>query len=777
MWDKGNEWTGEYVKGHTDISEIDKGLDLLWRNNIKPQNVVFGIAFYGRSFTLKDPTCYQPNGACNFTTGGNAGSCSNTQGILTYQEISARNNSLDVQTFYDPKTTVKYNVFNGNQWISYDDEQSFFDKKKFLSKRGLSGLMIWAVDQDDEKFDALNGLMGDFSLIQMEGGNLSPEAAAALAGLFGAYTGQDCFVTPRCTDGTSGQQGPDQVCPSEYMSVDTAHSPLQAAGHDLFGQCSQGWYRHICCPKKAMPVNCKWEGSKKDNEMGCHGSCSPNQFKLNSDGFLDAAGKQSCGMGERYLCCDSTGVISDCKWTPCQGPMNPGDKPTCPDGTEYQTFRYDPPDEKGWCSDQYKSPTGKIGSPLKDRFKSALCCPKGDSFSNCHWSNDPASQTAPDGGPVLLNPDAYCLPQKCGKTETKVSQALHPPFNQYTTPDTRGYTCDGMSMPPGYDMHFPFCCAPPSKYNKKWPVDPEKLWEHYYNDKSANVVWDYSDEYSNNNKDEKQSDPGVEDGTDAYGFVMLDGPAGSLDRSFQSAWTVVRRTAAIPKVKRSILTSNQTLLDSVFDHFSETLYVYCNYPAGSEECQKIWIDGAEDTIIQLPHHVGEGPFARVVSMVPAESEYRLPGHHLEHRSLKKLSNPIYKVDIDYNFHLIKLKRADQPVNIRVDYTNLLGYWNEMTNSPHARRRKRSEDEGLSMKEWMGRIHRGIKHDKTIRKRSAPVHIKQPVSLTPVDDNGKRLEKRWWGTFVTWLQKLVSSRTPPVSATYCSISDSAVLRRQ
>lgn len=62
---------------------------------------------------------------------------------MTFAEIASRNSSLDVQTYYDAKTTTKYNVFGGgSQWVSYDDEQSFFDKKKYLSSRCLSGFMI-----------------------------------------------------------------------------------------------------------------------------------------------------------------------------------------------------------------------------------------------------------------------------------------------------------------------------------------------------------------------------------------------------------------------------------------------------------------------------------------------------------------------------------------------------------------------------------------------------------------------------------------------------------
>lgn len=48
MWDQHNKYTGPYLKGHTNITEIDQGLDLLWRNGVDSKNVVMGFGFYGR---------------------------------------------------------------------------------------------------------------------------------------------------------------------------------------------------------------------------------------------------------------------------------------------------------------------------------------------------------------------------------------------------------------------------------------------------------------------------------------------------------------------------------------------------------------------------------------------------------------------------------------------------------------------------------------------------------------------------------------------------------
>jgi hypothetical protein len=207
----------------------------------------------------------------------------------------------------------------------------------------------------------------------------------------------------------------------------------------------------------------------------------------------------------------------------------------------------------------------------------------------------------------------------------------------------------------------------------------------------------------------------------------------------------------VHKRKRSILTSDRVIIDATFDHAEETLHIYCNYPHESEECQRIWFNGAEDTIIRLPDHVGEGPYARIVSIAPASPDFQISKHHLESRSLTQNTNPIYELKIDYNFHLIK--RQDQPINMRIDYTNLLGYWDKLTNTPADSKRKRSVyGEHITKDEWHDRIEQAKETHGKLRKRQT---IQKRTMTTEMELQDKRLVKRWWGTFLNWLGRLVS----------------------
>lgn len=357
MWDQDNKYTGSYLRGHTNLTEIDVGMDLLWRNNIDPKKVVMGMGFYGRSFMMVDKDCHTAD--CEFSEVGGAGPCSQAAGILYYSgefthllhlfcsqslrkvsEIESSNSSSDVQTYYDPVSTIKYSVYNGNQWISYDDAQSWQDKMRYLTGKCITSVMIWALDQDDGMHRALGVLLGEDALSGslMEGGDLSTSQKKELTSQLAAYTGQNCYVTQFCTDGSSSHKNdPDYVCPNGFSSVATAHAPQQRLGYYITDTCDSGFYRHICCPTDAMPKNCEWTGAPVRSEVGCSGKCGSDQFQLNVDSYVDASGEEPCYQGDRALCCDGAEAINQCKWTSCQKLASTQDKPSCPSGSTYMT--------------------------------------------------------------------------------------------------------------------------------------------------------------------------------------------------------------------------------------------------------------------------------------------------------------------------------------------------------------------------------------------------------------------------------------------------------
>ncbi|OBT86816.1 hypothetical protein VE02_03930 [Pseudogymnoascus sp. 03VT05] len=116
VWDSSNRYTGPQVRPHTNLTEIDVSLSLLWRAGVSAANVVMGLGFYGRSFTLTDPTCTDPG--CAFSEGGKAEECSNAAGILTAAEIGRIIEENNLTPSYDEKAAVKWMSWDSNQWVN-----------------------------------------------------------------------------------------------------------------------------------------------------------------------------------------------------------------------------------------------------------------------------------------------------------------------------------------------------------------------------------------------------------------------------------------------------------------------------------------------------------------------------------------------------------------------------------------------------------------------------------------------------------------------------------
>jgi GH18 family chitinase len=143
VWDSANKFTGPYIRPHTNLTEIEDGLSLLWRAGVGPAQVVLGLGWYGRSFTLRDPSCDEPNGACRFTAGGAPGECSRSAGTLTNAEIKRvmASNPSAVES-YDATAGVRWLRWDTNQWVSYDDGITSQQKIAMANRLCLGGIMI-----------------------------------------------------------------------------------------------------------------------------------------------------------------------------------------------------------------------------------------------------------------------------------------------------------------------------------------------------------------------------------------------------------------------------------------------------------------------------------------------------------------------------------------------------------------------------------------------------------------------------------------------------------
>lgn len=58
----------------------------------------------------------------------------------------------------DRQAAVKQLVFDDDQWVSYDDEETFKMKMEYADTKCLGGAMVWAVSTDNSKLEMSKSL-------------------------------------------------------------------------------------------------------------------------------------------------------------------------------------------------------------------------------------------------------------------------------------------------------------------------------------------------------------------------------------------------------------------------------------------------------------------------------------------------------------------------------------------------------------------------------------------------------------------------------------------
>lgn len=673
-------------------------------------------------------------------------------------EVLSHQGDLSTSVKYDEASSVKWMTYGSNQWVSFDDAESFKAKVKYMYSRCLKGLMIWDLGLDSANYDALIGLFGQEAVSEgLQDSSLNPDEEKQLVDDLAAYTGQNCYNNYGCTDDKSN----NKACKAGFSSVEIGHEMppnLDDGSHVVL--CPKGKFQHVCCPTKAMPKNCEWIGAPERNVFGCSGECGKSQFELTEDTYIDPLGKASCISGTRKLCCDSTPIVQKCHWTGCDWTAD--ENGHCSSNEVSVATRYDQ-DDGDQCKVQTGMGNGGQGGTTTHRHFRSFCCPKDDPFENCKWSNDPdyfmgkyksPSPACKDGQKTdYCKEDGICSSKHCFEGRLMVTKAAITPPN-----------IEAKSLFCGSDfMDNALCCSPPSRLTKDWPVNPAYLWSNAYDDKDDDVTWQWSNNFGNNNKDTSPNNLEVDHGDDPYGFVMLDGPPGSIAKQFGKQFTFLTDEEPKKIVPRSFVTTNQSIIDATFDHVEESHLVFCNHPHDSQHCKEIFHKGATDTIIKLPHHIGEGPYARVVSMTPESSPPSLPAWAIRKRDTSGVPrNGIYRLKFDYNFAAIK-RADDEKVLMRVDYTNLKDYWDTVTDEP-TKRKKRSASDHVDYSSWRSRVDKAKNasyingHDEfhvaTEGKADfSPEGLPLAGERSAVSTESNHVERRWWGVFTDWLKKI------------------------
>ncbi|KAL6885783.1 chitinase [Trichoderma evansii] len=286
-------WTGPWANSHTNLTDIQLGLDLLWRNKISPSKVTMGMSYYARTFTLTDPGCNKPG--CRVSSPGEAGKCSGTAGVLLHPEIQDIISKNNLKPVLDREAAIKA-VSWGNQSTSFDDAATWRLKANKLRGQCITGFMVWAISHDDEfgtNAEALASVLGrkkpDFPNFTIRP---KVEDSPDLESKTCRWT--SCF----------------EGCPSGFKEVQRdGHKEIMLDTTPCFGK-GYGFSR-LCCPTSAKSPTCTWRGHRNT------GKCKPgcNDFELEV-GSLSVG----CRSGYQSACCSDTlvtSLYSKCVWTGC----------------------------------------------------------------------------------------------------------------------------------------------------------------------------------------------------------------------------------------------------------------------------------------------------------------------------------------------------------------------------------------------------------------------------------------------------------------------------
>jgi hypothetical protein len=148
-WDAKNPTLGAKVRAQTDMNDIKENILPLSFADLDHKKINFGIAYYGRGYTLTDRNCKDLN--CEFSGPSRKGKCTDSEGVLSRREIEEIKGLPGSESKLIPGSMVKQLTFGDDQWIGYDDDQTIALKTEEAHGYCFGGTMIWAIDYDPVK--------------------------------------------------------------------------------------------------------------------------------------------------------------------------------------------------------------------------------------------------------------------------------------------------------------------------------------------------------------------------------------------------------------------------------------------------------------------------------------------------------------------------------------------------------------------------------------------------------------------------------------------------
>ncbi|CAK5069823.1 unnamed protein product [Meloidogyne enterolobii] len=161
--------TSENKTGYNSPLRTNDSLNIIdaanyWVRGGMPRNkIIIGFPTYAHGFKLANPNSKDLSVGAPASGPANATEFAQEPGVAAYFEICEML-AKGAKDFYDPNALVPYLYQNG-EWFSYDNQQSYLQKIKWLSSQGFGGAFVWALDFDDFNGKCSGSKYGIYPLI------------------------------------------------------------------------------------------------------------------------------------------------------------------------------------------------------------------------------------------------------------------------------------------------------------------------------------------------------------------------------------------------------------------------------------------------------------------------------------------------------------------------------------------------------------------------------------------------------------------------------------
>lgn len=127
---------------------ISEGMKRLVRMGAPKKKLMLGIAYYGRSYQLRDATKNGVKARIIFGGRTEAGPYVGSDELKGYYEICQDIKSGGWTRVFDNEAKCPY-AYREDQWVGYEDGESVANKMDFILREGYRGVMVFNNDLDD----------------------------------------------------------------------------------------------------------------------------------------------------------------------------------------------------------------------------------------------------------------------------------------------------------------------------------------------------------------------------------------------------------------------------------------------------------------------------------------------------------------------------------------------------------------------------------------------------------------------------------------------------